>query len=60
MLDVWLTALALVLILEGLLPFISPARWRDFFARAQSLSDGQLRFVGMSCLLAGALLLLWL
>jgi len=51
-------ALALVLIAEGLLPFLSPALWRHTFERLAALEDGQLRFVGFVSLLAGLLLLL--
>ncbi|HWH73288.1 MAG TPA: DUF2065 domain-containing protein [Methylibium sp.] len=51
------SALALVLVFEGLLPFISPARWRRLFEQATRLSDGQLRFLGLSSMLAGMLLL---
>lgn len=54
-----LLALALVLIIEGLLPFASPGAWRKAFERVLQLSDGQLRFMGLCSLLAG-LLLLWL
>jgi len=52
-------AVALVLIIEGVLPFLSPALWRDTFRRILQLSDGQIRFVGLSSMLAGLLLLLW-
>ena len=41
------TALALVLILEGLLPFVAPRVWREGFRRLTELTDGQLRFVGV-------------
>jgi hypothetical protein len=41
------TALALVLVLEGLLPFVAPRLWRDSFRRLTELTDGQLRFVGV-------------
>ncbi|HEX2389792.1 MAG TPA: DUF2065 domain-containing protein, partial [Casimicrobiaceae bacterium] len=41
------TALALLLILEGLLPFVAPRIWREGFRRLTELSDGQLRFIGM-------------
>ena len=41
------TALALVLILEGLLPFVAPRVWREGFRRVTELTDGQLRFVGV-------------
>ncbi|UUX97031.1 DUF2065 domain-containing protein [Aquabacterium sp. J223] len=53
-----LGALALLLVLEGLLPFLSPTRWRQLFAQLLALSDGQLRFVGLSCMIAGLVLLL--
>jgi uncharacterized protein len=55
-----LGALALMLIFEGLLPFISPQRWREVFERATRMSDGQIRFVGLLSILAGAAVLaLW-
>jgi uncharacterized protein YjeT (DUF2065 family) len=47
------TALALVLILEGVLPFAAPRLWRVSFARLIQLSDGQLRFIGLLAILAG-------
>lgn len=50
-------ALALVLILEGLLPFIAPGLWRRVFAEMIRLQDGQVRFFGLCCVLSG--LLLW-
>lgn len=50
-------ALALVLIAEGLLPFISPRSWRRLVAQLGELGDGQLRFVGLALLLIGLLLL---
>lgn len=55
-----LTALALVLVLEGLMPFISPARWREAFSRILSMSDGQIRFIGLASIVLGLLGLLWL
>ncbi len=60
MLDWVMGALALVLVFEGLLPFLSPALWRQVFERAVRMTDGQIRFLGMSSMLAGMLLLaLW-
>ena len=53
-------ALALLLILEGLLPFCAPGVWRDTFRKVTELSDGQLRFVGLISIslgLAGLFLL---
>ena len=52
-----LTAVALMLIIEGVLPFLLPAVWRDAFRRLTELSDGQIRFIGLSSMLAGVLLL---
>ncbi|MCU7371467.1 DUF2065 domain-containing protein [Paucibacter sp. O1-1] len=55
--DALLGALALVLVIEGLLPFINPGAWRQVFARMLAMSDGQIRFVGLSSIIAGLLLL---
>ncbi len=55
-----LTALALMLVIEGLLPLLSPAAWRQVFARMLAMSDGQIRFVGLLSLLAGLTALLWI
>ncbi len=52
-----LTAFALMLIIEGLLPFLAPSVWRDAFRRILQLSDGQLRFFGLTSMLVGLLLL---
>ena len=57
--EVFWSALALVLVIEGLLPFISPGGWRRGFGQLMQLRDGQLRFFGLFCILAG-LALLWL
>jgi Uncharacterized protein conserved in bacteria len=53
----FLLALALMLILEGVLPFLAPNLWRDTFRRITQLSDGQIRFVGLSSMLIGLLIL---
>ena len=59
MASVFLMALALMLILEGLLPFLAPNLWRDTFRKITQMSDGQIRFVGLSSMIVGLLLLLW-
>ncbi len=46
-----------MLIIEGLLPFLAPGFWRETFRRLTEISDGQLRFIGLSSMLAGLLLL---
>ncbi|MBE7425248.1 MAG: DUF2065 domain-containing protein [Burkholderiaceae bacterium] len=58
MLDLFLGAVALMLVFEGVLPFLSPDTWREVFSRALRLSDGQIRFLGLSSMLVGLLLLL--
>ena len=58
MADFLLGALALMLVIEGLLPFLSPTMWREVFSRAVRMSDGQIRFLGLSSMLVGLLLLL--
>lgn len=56
--DLLLPACALVLVIEGVLPFLSPAGWRRLFEQATRLSDGQIRFLGLSSMLVGVALLL--
>ncbi|WP_284617006.1 DUF2065 domain-containing protein [Aquabacterium humicola] len=55
--DLLLGALALMLVVEGLLPFLSPGTWRQVFERALRMSDGQIRFLGLSSMIVGLLLL---
>lgn len=57
--DAFWAALALVLVLEGLLPFLSPRGWRQTFQKLLLLRDGQLRFFGLVSILLG-LLGLWI
>lgn len=52
-----LTAVALMLVIEGVLPFLVPALWRETFRRLTEMSDGQIRFLGLTSMLAGLLLL---
>jgi uncharacterized protein len=55
--DLLLGAFALMLVVEGLLPFISPPKWRAVFERAMRMTDGQIRFIGLSSMLAGLAML---
>ncbi len=52
-------ALALVLVIEGLFPFLSPSGWRRMFQQILQLHDGQVRFFGLCSVVAG-LVLMWL
>jgi len=56
--DTLWVAMALVLVLEGLFPFMSPSGWRSTFQRLMAMQDGQLRFFGLCSILLG-LALLW-
>lgn len=55
---IW-TALALVLVFEGLLPLVAPRLWRKVFSEMLGLRDGQLRFFGLTCVAIGVLMI-WL
>jgi uncharacterized protein YjeT (DUF2065 family) len=50
-------AFALMLVIEGILPFLVPAVWREAFRRITQFSDGQIRFLGLSSMLLGLVLL---
>jgi uncharacterized protein len=53
----FLMAFALMLVIEGLLPFLAPTLWRDTFRRITQMSDGQIRFFGLTSMLVGLILL---
>jgi uncharacterized protein YjeT (DUF2065 family) len=52
-----LTAVALMLVFEGILPFLAPGIWRETFRRLTEMSDGQIRFIGLTSMLVGLLIL---
>lgn len=54
----FLNAIALMLVLEGILPFLSPQTWREAFKKLTEINDSQIRFVGLTSMLAGILLLI--
>lgn len=58
--DVLWLALALMLVLEGLLPMLAPARWRQMFSEILKWQDGQIRSFGLACVCVGLLLFWWL
>ncbi len=55
-----LTGLALMLIVEGVMPFVAPGVWRETFRRIIEMSDGQVRFIGLISMLCGLLLLFFM
>ena len=51
-------ALALMLVIEGFMPFLAPRIWRETFRRVTELTDGQIRFIGLTSMLAGIIILM--
>ncbi len=58
MTDTLLQAFALMLIIEGAMPFIAPSAWRETFRRLIQFSDGQIRFVGLTSMLLGLIFIM--
>ena len=52
-----LAAFGLMLVIEGILPLLAPAIWRDTFRKMIEMSDGQLRFIGLASMFGGLLVL---
>ncbi len=60
--DIWqeiLVAMALVLVIEGILPFLNPTHWRDTMRKASELSNDSVRGLGLLSMVAGIILLYW-
>ena len=57
MIKTLLLAFALMLLIEGMLPFLAPRVWRETFRRLTELTEGQLRFLGLSSIALGLILL---
>ena len=55
--DTLLIAFALMLVLEGMLPFLLPSVWRETFKKLTEIGDNQVRFIGLTSMLLGLLLL---
>ena len=58
MINTLLAAFGLMLVIEGLLPFLAPVRWRETFKRLIAFSDGQIRFVGLTSMIVGLIVLI--
>lgn len=56
--NILLAAFGLMLIMEGILPFLFPQAWRETFRRMVEMKDGQLRFVGLASIVVGLMLLM--
>lgn len=57
MLDTFLQAVCLVLVIEGIVPFLYPGRWRSLVVKLAVVSDRELRIMGLISMLIGAGLL---
>jgi uncharacterized protein len=55
--DLLVPAIALMLVLEGILPLTAPKFWRDVFRQMIELRDGQIRFIGLASVAIGLVLL---
>jgi uncharacterized protein YjeT (DUF2065 family) len=53
----WLAALGLMLVLEGIMPFLFPSAWRETLRKIAQFQDGQARFIGLTLMLCGVLLI---
>jgi len=60
MVDYLLAAFGLMLVIEGLMPFLFPAAWRAGLSKLTQFQDGQTRFIGLSLMLSGLLLIYWI
>ncbi len=52
-----LAAVALVFVLEGMLPFLAPARWREWMLQITQQSDTSLRMMGLGSMILGVVML---
>ena len=58
MLETFLVAFSLMLVFEGMLPFLMPDKWREIILRVAQSSDQSLRMMGGASMAAGVALLL--
>ena len=55
--EIVVAAIALMLVIEGILPFTAPRVWRDVFRKLTEMTDGQIRFAGLSSMMVGLVIL---
>jgi uncharacterized protein YjeT (DUF2065 family) len=55
--DIIVAGFALMLVIEGILPFTAPRFWREAFRKFTEMNDGQIRFAGLTSMVAGLVLL---
>jgi uncharacterized protein YjeT (DUF2065 family) len=57
MMQVVVAAIALLLVIEGILPFTAPRLWREVFRKLTEMNDGQIRFAGLTSMVLGVIIL---
>ena len=55
----FLAAVALILVIEGVMPFLSPDTMRRTMQQIAQLPDKTLRIIGLVSMISGSLLLYW-
>jgi len=50
-------AFCLMLVIEGILPFVAPRRWRRMLEAVEQMDDNTVRMIGLGSMLAGTVLL---
>jgi uncharacterized protein YjeT (DUF2065 family) len=55
--EILVAGIALMLVIEGILPFTAPKLWRETFRTLTQMSDGQIRFAGLASMVVGLVLL---
>ncbi len=58
--QIYIVALGLVLVLEGLMPFISPGRYRRFLKKMFDQSESVIRKMGLAMLIAGLVVIVFM
>ena len=57
--DLWV-ALCLLLVIEGMMPFLYPEKWQNWLRQVVEAKPSVLRWVGFAMMISGSLLLVWL
>jgi len=55
--DIIVAGFALMLVIEGILPFTAPRFWREALRKLTEMNDGQVRFAGLASMVLGIVLL---
>ena len=55
--SVIIAAIGLMLIIEGIFPFVHPDGWRKVFLMAIQMSNNEIRFIGLTSMLLGLVIL---